>query len=83
MSNRHQAEIDRNYEVFMSMLPQLEDKAGKFALMRDGKIINFYDTLADAYSTGQSIYSDGLFSIQKVTNRPVDLGFLSHAMHIG
>ena len=81
MSNR-QAEVDRNFEAFQILLPTLEDKSGKFALMRQGKIVNFYDTLADAYSTGESIYADGIFSVQKVTTVPVDLGFLSHAVHI-
>ena len=82
MTDRHQAEIDSNYEVFQTLLPELNDKAGKFALMRNGKIINFYDTLSDAYSTGQTIYEDGLFSVQRVTTQAVDLGFLSHAVHI-
>ena len=78
----NQTEVDRNYEEFQRLLPSLKDKEGKFALMKDGHIINFYDTFADAYSTGAAIYKDGLFSVQKVAFQPVDLGFLSHAVHI-
>lgn len=78
-----QREIDRNFAEFQKMLPELSEHADKFALMRHGKIINFYDTLHDAYSTGQAMFEDGEFSVQKVTNQPVDLGFLSHAVHSG
>ncbi len=80
--NAVQHEVDRNYEEFQKLLPTLDDKSGKFALMREGRIINFYDTFADAYTTGKAVYDDRLFSVQRVTTEPVDLGFLSHALHI-
>ena len=78
-----QAEVDRNYAAFKAELATLKGREGKFALMRDQKIITFYDTFADAYATGQSVFQDHRFSIQKVTNQPVDLGFLSHALRVG
>jgi hypothetical protein len=78
---RLQTEVDRNFDAFQIELPKLTRHQGKFALMRHGKIINFYDTLADAVSTGNAIYKDRLFSVQRVTDQPVDLGFLSHAMY--
>ena len=78
-----QKEVDQNFEVFRKELPNLASHHGKYALMRHGKIINFYDTLQDAYSTGAAIYDDKIFSVQLVTNQPIDLGFLSHAVHSG
>ncbi len=75
-----QAEIDRNFDAFQLELPKLAQHQGKFALMRQGKIVNFYDTLADAVSTGSAVYEDGIYSVQRVTDQPVDLGFLSHAV---
>lgn len=83
MADQKQQQIDQNYEEFKKLLPNLEREAGKYALMRDGKIINFYGNFADAYTTGKAIYNDGLFSVQRVNARPVDLGFLSHALHNG
>jgi hypothetical protein len=76
-----QTEIDRNFDIFQRELPNLTRHEGKFALMRHGDIINFYDTLADAVSTGNAIYEDRIFSVQRVTDKPIDLGFLSHAMY--
>ena len=76
-----QAEVDKNFEAFQKELPKLSAHQGKYALMRHGKIVNFYDTLADAVSTGDAIYEDKIFSVQLVTNQPVDLGFLSHAVY--
>jgi hypothetical protein len=77
-----QAEVDANFEAFQRELPRLTAHQGKFALMRNGHIVNFYDTLGDAVSTGNAIYTDRIFSVQRVTDKPVDLGFLSHAMHL-
>ena len=75
-----QEEVDRNFEAFQRELPKILDHQGKHALMRSGKIINYYDTIGDAVSTGKAIYSDNVFSVQLVTTQPIDLGFLSHAL---
>ena len=79
-----QEEVDRNFEFFQRQLSQLlPDHGGKFALIRDCQIIDFFDTAQDANTAGARLYSDGLFSIQKVTDEIGDLGFYSHAMHLG
>jgi hypothetical protein len=38
------------------MVPNLKALQGKYFLMRHGKIVNFYDTLDDAHSTGVAVY---------------------------
>ena len=59
-----QEEVDRNFEFFQRQLRQLlPDHAGKFALIRDCQIIDFFDTAQDANTAGARLYSDGLFSI--------------------
>ena len=59
----------------------MEAHRGKFALMRDGQIIEFFDTARDAYVAGQKLYKqDQLFSVQEVIETPADLGFFSHAL---
>jgi hypothetical protein len=50
-----QKEVDLNYDEFQKQLPNLERFSGKFALMKGGQIINFYDTFADAYTTGKAV----------------------------
>lgn len=75
-------QIENNYQAFQSELPSLlASQRGKFALMRDGKIVEFFDTARDAYLAGLKIFaSDRLFSVQEVLETPVNLGFFSHAL---
>jgi len=82
MSDPIREQIENNYKAFQSQLPSLlGSQRGKFALMRDRKIIEFFDTARDAYVTGQKLFaSDRLFSVQEVIETPVDLGFFSHAL---
>lgn len=82
MDARRTDHLKKNYEAFMLKLPTLlQAQRGKFALMRDGDIIAFFDTARDAFFAGQKLYSDKLFSVQEVTDVPTDLGFFSHAVH--
>jgi hypothetical protein len=75
-------EVDRNYDAFTralgSIMPAHRDQ---FALMRDGAIIAYFDKPGDAYREGVSRYGDMIFSIQEVTDEPIDLGFWSHVAH--
>jgi len=82
--NARQIEVDRNLESFRGKLPELlRTHPGKFALMRHQEIVDFFDTLIDALIAGQKLYSDQLFSVQQVTEASIDLGFFSHAVHLG
>ena len=76
---RQNAEVDRNYDVFMrtlaSILPNHRDQ---YALMRNGEIMEYFDKVGDAYDRGVNTFADGIFSIQEVTDEPIDFGFWSH-----
>lgn len=77
-------EVERNYRAFRKRLPDiLNEHRNKFALMRDARIVDFFDTSRDAFVAGANIYADGRFSIQEVTDQAVDLGYLSHAGSLG
>src|SRR5262245_1433449 len=58
-----QKEADENFEAFQRESRNLTAHRGKYFLMRRGKIINFYDTLQDAHSTGAAVYADNSFSV--------------------
>ncbi|MFL6797333.1 MAG: hypothetical protein ACJ8F3_07965 [Xanthobacteraceae bacterium] len=74
-------QVDKNYEAFQALLPTIiPQHHGKYALMKDGEAIGFYSTLEDAYMTANRFYKDDPYSVQKVTQNPVDLGFFSHAV---
>ncbi|MFQ6017875.1 MAG: hypothetical protein ACE5KF_06735 [Kiloniellaceae bacterium] len=82
-ADRRQQAVDRNFAAFKKLLPELlKTHPGKFALLRDETIVEYFDTARDAMIYGQKEYPDGLFSIQQVTDTVVDLGYFSHAVHI-
>jgi len=80
--NQKPNQVDINYTAFEKKLPSLlPTHGGKFALMRDGEIVEFFDTARDAYAAGQKIFEkDKIFSVQGVTETPINLGFFSYAL---
>lgn len=76
---RQKSEVDRNYDAFVRLLSKiLPEHRDQVALMRDGKIVGYFDKPGDAYRAGLGQFPDGIFSIQEVTDEPIDLGFWSH-----
>ena len=66
----------RNTVAFMAILPELlRTHAGHFVLMRDGKIVQFFNTDADAMADGDRTFIDGLYSVLEVSVRAIDAGF--------
>jgi hypothetical protein len=78
-----QEEVKANYEAFQRELPSIvKGHPGKFALMQNKQIVEYFDTARDAYVAGKKIFQENQpFSIQEVIITPLDLGFFSHAMH--
>jgi hypothetical protein len=75
-------EVDANYDAFLHHLPEFMRKhANQTALMRQGSVVAFYPTLSDALVAGRKQFEDGIYSVQEVTDRPIDLGFSSHAVY--
>lgn len=81
MSKRElQTEIDQNLEFFMEKLPDLlKDHRNRYVLLNNKSIVGIYDTIRDAQTTGNKLFPDQLYSIQKVSEVAMDLGFFSHA----
>ncbi len=78
-AERQKLEVDRNYDAFVRQLAIiLKCHKDQLALMRDGEVVGFFDTPGGAYRAGTERYDDGIFSIQEVTDEPIDLGFWSH-----
>jgi hypothetical protein len=77
-----EAQIRWNYEVFRQKLPELlVAHPGKFALMHDGEIVEFFDTAHDAYVAGKKLFeAPHPFSVQEIIDPPANLGFFSHAL---
>ena len=74
-------EINRNYERFLTLLPQLLDAhQGDFVLMRHGEVIGHFEEAIEAQIAGREKFDDGLFSIQPVKQAAEELGYYSHAL---
>lgn len=72
-------QVDENYDAFARMLGTIiGEHRDRLALMRDGKVVGFYDTPREALVAASKQFPDGIFSIQEVTDEPIDLGFWSH-----
>lgn len=75
-------EVDANYDAFQRVLGDLlAQHRDQYALMRDRGIIGFFTRPGDAYREGLERFPDERFSIQEVTDEPIDLGFFSHVAH--
>lgn len=76
---RQKLEVDRNYDAFTRILGTiLSDHRDQLALMRDGEVVGFYPTPREALQAAAQKFPDRIFSIQEVTDEPIDLGFWSH-----
>jgi hypothetical protein len=58
-----QRKDQENFKAFQEKLPELKKLRGKYFLMRHGKIITYYNSYNDAYSTGAAVYADREFSV--------------------
>jgi hypothetical protein len=75
------AEIDRNWERFMELLPALMgEHAGDYVLMKDRSVIGYYKSALDAQIAGNQQFEDQIFSIQHIAQAPEELGRYSYAI---
>ena len=81
MAHEIEVEIERNYGAFLDMLPDLlRSDDGRFALMHDKRLEGIFDTPGEAARQGFARFGPSSYSIQLVTDEPVDLGFMSNAI---
>lgn len=79
-----QEEIDGNLEFFNERLPELlQGDEDRYALLKSRAITGLFDTIRDAKTAGDALYSDGIYSIQKITDVAIDLGAFSHVGRLG
>ena len=76
-----EVEIERNYVAFVDMLHRLlPEGSGKYALMHGQKLQGIFETPGTAAVQGFSRFGKAGYSIQLITDEPVDLGFMSNAI---
>lgn len=80
--DRQSLEVDRNYDAFVRMLANIIDEhRDELALMKDEQIVGYFKTPHEALVAADRLFADQIFSIQEVTDEPIDLGFWSHVAH--
>lgn len=81
MSDPHRDEIDHNYDFFQRNLKRmLASHEGEYALLRNRRVVGYFESVGEAYREAIGRYPDRLFSIQLVTREPVELGNWSVAV---
>jgi hypothetical protein len=79
----HQAEVDRNLAAFLALQPQLAEKhRGEHALLKDGEVRGFFESVLAAQIAGEEMFHNEPFSVQEVCAQEQDLGFFSHAINL-
>lgn len=77
-------EIRKNYEFFKGVVNSMMDEhAGETALIHNCQIVGLFPSASEAIKEGARQFGEKPFSAQRVINRPIDLGFLSHASDNG
>ena len=77
-ADRQRQEVDRNYDAFARILPMIiNEHRDQLALMRNATIVGYFNTPREALRVATDRFPDGIFSIQEVTDEPIDLGFWS------
>lgn len=81
MAHAREVEIERNYAAFVGMLGELMARdEGRYALFHDCKLEGVFDTPGQAARSGFAQFGELNYSIQPITDEPVDLGFYSLAL---
>lgn len=81
MDNQLKAGVDSNYDFFQrNLLSYLAEHAGQYALLKSSALVGFFDGPGEAYRAGLAQFPDEIFSLQEVTDQPVDLGVFSIAL---
>jgi hypothetical protein len=80
MEVQRNIEIERNFQYFLGKVADLlPSHAGQYALLRNQSVVEIFPSVLAAVNAGHTRFDDDLFSIQEVVDRPLDLGFYSHA----
>lgn len=66
-------QIHTNYDAFQEMKIHSCNK-GKFALLRNGALVEIVSATADAHKLAARLFDDGLYSIQEIHPAPAFFG---------
>ncbi len=72
-------ELQKNIAAYEKMEKELlKTSYGKIALFSNGKLIDVYNDLADAYKIGLKYHGEGKFSIKEINSEVKSLGIIGY-----
>jgi hypothetical protein len=81
MAHAIEVEIERNFAAFKDLLPDLlKNSEGQYALLHNQTLEGIFGTAGEAERAGYTRFRDMPYSIQLVSEMPIDLGFYSYAI---
>lgn len=81
MAHTMEAQIERNYAAFLDMRDDLvRGSKGRYALFHNRNLEGLFDRAGEAALAGFERFGSRNYSIQLITDEPIDLGFYSHAL---
>lgn len=79
-SRTKRLEVTSNYEVFLSDISTLlPESRGKYVVYRHQHMVGIFDNFYNALTHCALKYEDQLYSIQEITDEPLDTGTFYHA----
>lgn len=79
MAEAREAVLRQNFDYFQSVVSgHMALHAGEYALLRFKSVVGFFEKPLEAVQAGRSQFDDDLFSVQRVIDRPLDLGFIAY-----
>ena len=72
-------QVKTNHIIYNTKYRQRMEREhfGRVALMHDGRIVEVYNDMGDAYSIGCEKFGLGNFSMKRIGQHPAHLGILS------
>ena len=78
------AELKKNQDAYEAVRAAMETEHwGRTVLLHDGAVVAVYNDEGDAYSIGCEKFGLGKFSLHRVGQQPVDLGYQSLSLRAG
>ena len=77
-----QKEVDNNYQFFLKEKDKIPNYLlDKYVLIRKEQFIEYFDSIDDAIKYAKIKYEDNLYSVQKVNDLPINLGFMGNMLN--
>lgn len=80
MTGSLRGEIEQNFDFFRRNLAGwLGVHEGEYVLLRHATVIDFFESPGEAYRAGLQQFPDDEFSVQRISDEPIELGHMAFA----